>query len=57
MLGWSVTFFFLALVAAYLGFVGLGGAAAVFVKLLLIVFLVCLAATGLLGLVRGEPPV
>ena len=56
MFGWSLTFFFLALIAAYLGFVGLAGVAAVFVKMLLLVFLVLLAATGLIGLVRGEPP-
>ena len=38
MFGWSVTFFFLALIAAYLGFIGLVGVAAVFVKMLLLVF-------------------
>ena len=39
MFAWSITFFFLALVAAYLGFIGLAGVAAVFVKMLLLVFL------------------
>jgi len=57
MLGWSVTFLVLALVSAYLGFFGLGGLAAVLVKLLLVVFLILLAASGLLGLIRDEPPI
>jgi len=57
MFGWSVTFFVLAMVAAYLGFFGLGGLAAELVRLLLIVFLMLLAGSGLLGLIRDEPPV
>jgi uncharacterized membrane protein YtjA (UPF0391 family) len=56
MFGWSVTFFVLALIAAYLGFIGLVGVAAVFVKLLALAFLLLLAGAGLIGLVRGEPP-
>jgi uncharacterized membrane protein YtjA (UPF0391 family) len=56
MFGWSLTFFFLALIAACLGFVGLAGMEAVLVKMLLLVFLLLLAASGLIGLARGEPP-
>ena len=57
MYGWAATFLVLSLVAAYLGFFGLGGLAAVLVKLLLVVFLILLAASGLLGLIRDEPPI
>ena len=56
MYGWALTFFILAVVSAYLGFVGLGGLAAELVKLLCIVFVILLAGTGLLGLIRDEPP-
>jgi uncharacterized membrane protein YtjA (UPF0391 family) len=57
MFGWSVTFLVLSLITAYLGFFGLGGLAAVLVKMLLVVFLVLLAGSGLLGLIRDEPPI
>ena len=57
MYGWALTFFILTVIAAYLGFFGLVGLAAVLVKLLCGVFLVLLAASGLLGLMRDEPPV
>jgi uncharacterized membrane protein YtjA (UPF0391 family) len=57
MFGWALTFLFLVLVAGALAFFGLGGMAAVLVKGLLLVFVILLAASGLLGLVRSEPPV
>ena len=57
MFGWAVTFLVLSIVAAYLGFFGLAGLAAVLVKLLFVVFLMLLAGSGLLGLIRYEPPV
>ena len=56
MYGWALTFFVLALVSAYLGFIGLGGLAAQLIRFLCVVFLVLLAGTGLLGLMRDEPP-
>ena len=56
MFGWAATFLVLAVIAAYLGFFGLAGLAAVFVKLLFVVFLILLAGSGLLGLIRDEPP-
>jgi len=57
MFGWARTFFVLALICTYLAFVGLDGLAAVLAKLLLVVFLFLVAASGLIGLIREEPPV
>jgi uncharacterized membrane protein YtjA (UPF0391 family) len=56
MLGWSLTFLFLTIVSAYLAFFGLGGVAASLVKLVFVVFLILLAGSGLIGLLRTEPP-
>ncbi|MDE2476242.1 MAG: DUF1328 domain-containing protein [Alphaproteobacteria bacterium] len=56
MLGWTLTFLFLAVVAAYLGFFGLGGMAAILVKFAFAVFVILLAGAGLIGLLRTEPP-
>ena len=57
MLGWTLTFLFLAVVAAYLGFFGLGGIAASLVKIAAFVFAILVAISGLIGLLRSEPPV
>ena len=57
MFGWALTFFVLAAVAAYMGFFGLTGIAAEFVKLLFVMFLILLAGSSLLGLIRDEPPI
>ena len=56
MFGWAATFLVLAVVAASLGFFGLVGLAAVFVKLLFGVFLILFAGSSLLGLIRDQPP-
>lgn len=56
MLGWTLTFLFLAVVTAYLGFLGLGGMAATLVKFAFAVFVVLLAGSSLVGLLRTEPP-
>ena len=56
MVGWTLTFLFLAAVTAYLGFFGLGGMAATLVKIAFTVFVVLLAGSGLIGLLRTEPP-
>lgn len=56
MLGWTLTFLFLAVVAAYLAFFGLGGMAATLVKFAFILFVVLFAGTSLIGLLRTEPP-
>ena len=53
MLGWAFAFFVLALVAAYMGFYGLVGAAAVIAKLLLVVFLFLLVVSAFSGALRG----
>jgi len=57
MLGWTLTFLFLTVVSAYLAFFGLGGMAASLVKIAFVAFLVLLAGSGLIGLLRSEPPV
>jgi len=57
MLGWTLTFLFLAIVAAYLGFFGLGGMAASLVKIAALVFAVLVAVSSLIVLLRTEPPV
>jgi uncharacterized membrane protein YtjA (UPF0391 family) len=56
MLGWTLTFLFLAIVAAYLGFLGLGGIAASLVKFVSLVFAILVAVSSLIGLLRSEPP-
>lgn len=53
MLGWASAFFVLTLVAAYMGFYGLTGAAAVVAKLLLVLFLVLLVVSAFSGTLRG----
>ena len=57
MFGWTLTFLFLTIVSAYLAFFGLGGMAASLVKIAFVVFLVLLAGSGLIGLLRTEPPI
>ena len=57
MLGWALTFFILALVAAYMGFFAMAGLAASIAKLLLIVFLVLLIVSAFSGALRGRPPI
>lgn len=56
MLGWALTFFLLALVAAFLGFFAMAGLAAEIAKLLLIAFVVLLAISLITGAVRGRAP-
>jgi uncharacterized membrane protein YtjA (UPF0391 family) len=56
MLGWALTFFLLAIVAAYMGFFGLAGLAATIAKLLLIVFVILLIVSAFSGALRGRPP-
>ena len=57
MLGWALTFFILALIAAYMGFFAMAGLAASIAKLLLVVFLVLLVVSALSGALRGRPPI
>jgi uncharacterized membrane protein YtjA (UPF0391 family) len=53
MLGWSIAFFIIAIVAAALGFGGIAGAATGIAKLLFIVFVVLFIGSLILSLVRG----
>ena len=57
MLSWAFAFFVLALVAAYMGFYGLAGTAALIAKFLLVVFLILLVVSAFSGALRGRPPV
>ncbi len=55
MLGWALTFFIIALIAALFGFGGLASAAAGFAKILFFIFVVLFAATMIAGLLgRGR---
>lgn len=57
MFGWTLTFLFLTIIAAYLGFFGLAGMAASLVRIAFVVFLALLAGSSLIGLLRSEPPI
>lgn len=56
MLGWSLTFFVLAIVAAICGFTGIAGAAAGIAKILFFVFLLLLIVSALSRSMRGGTP-
>ena len=56
MLGWALTFFVLALIAAFLGFFAMAGLAAEIAKLLLIAFVVLLVISLITGSLRGRAP-
>jgi uncharacterized membrane protein YtjA (UPF0391 family) len=56
MLGWALSFFVLALIAAFLGFFALAGLAAGIAKILLLAFVLLLVISLLSGAVRGRPP-
>lgn len=49
MLGWSITFLIIALIAAVLGFTGVAGTAVGIAKILFVVFLVLFVVSLLLG--------
>ncbi|HKK70058.1 MAG TPA: DUF1328 domain-containing protein [Candidatus Krumholzibacteria bacterium] len=58
MLGWAVTFFVIALVAALFGFTGIAVAAASIAKVLFFIFLVLFLVALVMGIFRGrsQPP-
>ena len=56
MIGWALAFLVLAVVAAYMGFYGLAGMAAIVAKLLLGVFLFLLTVSVFSSALRGRPP-
>ena len=57
MLGWAVTFFVLAVVAAYLGFFSLAGIGAILAKLFLAVFAILLVVSAAMAFRRGSPSI
>ena len=57
LLGWSITFLILALIAAALGFGGIAGASAGIAKILFFVFLGLLIVSAILRVLRGQKPV
>ncbi|MAP95643.1 MAG: DUF1328 domain-containing protein [Ponticaulis sp.] len=54
MLGWALTFFVLAIIAAAFGFGGIAGASAGIAQLLFFVFLALLVVTFIARAVRGR---
>lgn len=52
MLGWTLTFFIIALIAAALGFGGIAGASAGIAQILFIVFLVLFLGSAVMHAVR-----
>jgi uncharacterized membrane protein YtjA (UPF0391 family) len=57
MLGWALTFFIVALIAAIFGFGGIAVASAEVAKILFVVFLILFAVSLIAGLMRrGGPP-
>jgi uncharacterized membrane protein YtjA (UPF0391 family) len=54
MLGWSITFFLIAVIAGLLGFFVLASLAAVIAKVLFFIFLVLLVASFIVRAVRGQ---
>ncbi len=60
MLGWAITFFLLAVVAAVFGFGGIAGTFASIAQFLTILFVVLFVASLIYGMVTGKrmtPPV
>ena len=55
MLAWALTFVFLGLAAAYLGFFALAGLAAILAKIFAIIFGVLLIVSAISGARRNRP--
>jgi uncharacterized membrane protein YtjA (UPF0391 family) len=56
MLGWAITFFIIALIAAVFGFGGIAGAASGIAQILFFVFLVLLVLSLVANALRGKSP-
>lgn len=56
MLTWAVVFFVVAIVAAFLGFGGIAGAASGIAQILFVGFLILAAVMLILNLTRGRSP-
>lgn len=54
MIGWAITFFLLAIVAAIFGFSGLAGTLASVAQFLAVLFVVLFVASLIYGLITGE---
>jgi len=57
MLGWALTFFVIAIIAAVFGFGGIATASAGIAKILFVVFLALFVIALLARALRGTPPV
>ncbi|MCB9730232.1 MAG: DUF1328 domain-containing protein [Deltaproteobacteria bacterium] len=56
MLGWALTFFVIALLAALFGFGGIAAGAASIAKVLFFIFVALFVISLIVGLVRGRRP-
>jgi uncharacterized membrane protein YtjA (UPF0391 family) len=56
MLGWALTFFIVAIIAAIFGFGGVAIASAEIAKILFVVFLILFAVSLIVGLTRRRGP-
>ena len=57
MLGWSLTFLEVAIIAAIFGFGGVAATASSIAQILFVVFLALFIVSLLVGMARGRPPV
>lgn len=56
MLGWAITFFIIAIIAAVFGFGGISGAASGIAQILFFVFVALLVISLLVKALRGKKP-
>ncbi len=56
MLGWAVTFFIIAIIAALFGFGGIAGASAGIAKILFFIFLTLVVISLLVNALKGRGP-
>jgi len=57
MLGWAVTFFVIAIIAAAFGFGGIAGASAGIAKILFFIFIVLFVVALISRALQGRPPI
>ena len=57
MLGWALTFFIIAIIAAVFGFTNIAAGAASIAQVLFFVFLVLFVVAAIASALRGRPPV
>lgn len=56
MIGWTITFLIIALIAGVLGFGAIAGTAFEFAKIIFFVAIILFAISAVIGLVRGRSP-